>query len=329
MEKAKKRHNPPILEEKDLAVKAFDAQPRSDFNDSKLDEIITQVQQENKNSNVVKGEEALKQEFKYLLKRFFGEELFFKPTKFMMRVFYPLGTSKAVDAALSPNICDLYIQEGRFLNTHYERQVLIECTLPKQEKKSTDRIEFVIPSIFENNQYNPIQITAFTPKALKQAKLFAQVYEKLSGHPVKIIQECKVEEELEELIPKIQVRNIEDLMKGKEKYQLSNGKEFTVGLTESAWSKEYLKLMNDVLSPEFYAKDAFAQGYFFHYTNIFKSKRFSRKKVAKINRTTLGRSFPSDVVIEVYSEEVLPKCVEFAELYKKLTDMNASVRKNF
>ncbi len=330
MEKTKKRHNPPIHDE-DLAVSAFDR--NNDAHD--LEKLIKEAKTEEK-IDVVKGEEALRKEFNYLIRRIFGENIRWNPdwrtipfTEYDLEGDYgyrPEGVFELTEVQIK-KIFGMFIGTGIIT----KKYVKIECDLPKKEKKISEVLVniSVRPSIFENNQYNPIQITAYTPEALKQSKVFAQVYEKISGHPVKIIQECEIKEELEELIPKLQVRNIEDIMKGKEVYQLDNGKHFVVGLTREAWGKEYLKLLNDIFSPEFYAKDDFAQGWIHHMTSVYEKKWFGRKKVASIARDNLSGGFPSDLIIEVYSEKALPKSIEFCEVYRKLTNQNASVRKNF
>ncbi|MBI4918832.1 hypothetical protein HY837_02805 [archaeon] len=187
MEQQKKRHNPEITEE-DRAVKAFDAQPRSDF-PLTIDEAVEKAETETKQV-VERGEEAFRDEFNHLIWKVFGEDVKIRAVN--RHLIYTCYDIDKLGKRVSPkDNWDLYKKVEGW------HEFLIERTHEQYVSIQPDPMGSNF-GIFSDGSFHPIRVTAHTPKALKQAKVFVVAYEKFTGQKVTLVRECRDEEEMKE-----------------------------------------------------------------------------------------------------------------------------------
>ncbi|MBI4918828.1 hypothetical protein HY837_02785 [archaeon] len=183
MQQQKKRHNPEITPE-DRALSAFDRN-----NDAVLEDKV----------KIEKGDTAFRKEFAQLISEYFGDDLYYT-WRTGYGNSYNLFSKTYQDLQDFENHSIISLKKmtkkgGWFREAKFEDYIRIELTITRQTEdgKTTARL---LP-IFQNGQYNPIKVRAYTPQALKQAKEFAKAYKELTGQEVTLIQEC-AEEELKE-----------------------------------------------------------------------------------------------------------------------------------
>ncbi len=187
MENTKKRHNPPIFEE-DSAVKAFD----------RLESIVEKAKSSSEEVKVIETERSKRDEFYKLITLVFGEK-FYQENKEDLGYFTGETDPKIINYYYTPEPKWLHTppftlhksKKTKWYNKkRSEKYITLEIDTPKQLVKS-DAIEVTkIEQIIHKEEYQPIEITAHTPEALKESKVFAKAYEELTGKKATVIKDC-------------------------------------------------------------------------------------------------------------------------------------------
>ncbi len=196
MEQTKKRHNPPIFEE-DRAVKAFDSDSGS------LDGVVERAKLDADKFEPVKTDEVRAKELYNLFVKVFGSDLSGETHMFKEVAF------------LEDNIDAYKVERPKWYKKRQAQDyVSIQVEVPSEVIKSdAGEVKNKVPFIHEG-KYAPIKITAHTPEALNQAKVFAAAYEKISDQKARIIQNCVVEEiKLEGKVDKVSLEDHKNALK--------------------------------------------------------------------------------------------------------------------
>ncbi len=338
----KKRHNPEITEQ-DLAVKAFDrnndARPRSD-NPVTLDQAVKDAEKETKLQTVEKGEEAFRDELNHLIWAVFGDVR----AKYFDGEFYWHPRIDKPGRRISPDSkWDLYkIPEGWFKT--YQKHVSIEPA-------SIDLDAVFGAKMFGDGQFFPIKVTAYTPEALKQARVFAAAYEKFTGKPVTLVRECRDEEEMKEKLEDFVEQTSEEKAEESVKEQI-NQEELFEGLNikkDEKFSrkerirndKKELKKWLGTLSSEKYGVrrtinhlnlEPDFRGRTF---KMYEKKSFfgipipvTAAKIKRIGWWSFDQ-YKNDLEIKVYDPETLPVIAKFARQYQDKTKCKVEVVTTF
>ncbi|MBI4918956.1 hypothetical protein HY837_03435 [archaeon] len=185
----KKRHNPPITQE-DLAVKAFD----------RLDDIVKKA--DPSSVDVVKTENALNQQLNGLISKIFSQNIYHRvyadiitqDDSYSKEVLQRFGCT---DLNMKENSVLILLKKEKqkwYQRTKTVAYVTLEVDLPEQKIRTDYGEEVVTKKFIQNNNYSPIKITAHTPEALKQARIFAAAYKELTKQKAAVIQDCADEE---------------------------------------------------------------------------------------------------------------------------------------
>ncbi len=179
MEKTKKRHNPPILEE-DLAMQAFDetdvVQPRPDFDTAK------ESAHKDLEFKIEEGYRALERKFEDLVLEVYGSEI---------RVCHYSSGNYTCEVKERKNYnasCSWYL----FTVEIKKRRILPNKKIPRLQSVILKDVDNTYSQIYGSEsepKFNPIAIKTYNQDALEKAKLFAQKYKEMSGQNVRLIQE--------------------------------------------------------------------------------------------------------------------------------------------
>ncbi len=311
MEQQKKRHNPVITEE-DRAVKAFDrnndAVPTSALT---LDKAVEIAQKETDKVQVGKGWAALRDEFNHLIWKVFGDVRF---------QYWDLWNNhpKIDDPTLQDTMAgffatwDLYRRTGNIWSERYKKHVSIE---PEMH------------NIFDLEGFYPIKVKAYTPEALKQAKVFVVAYEKFTGQKATLFRECRdaaeMDEKLEQIIEKktepvdekavLDGLNIIDDPSTEEERKIKKEVSEFRDLLKKHFSKEYKvrRTLGSIIE--------FSPGFGNREFYVYKSFFGLPVTAAEIEKVWYWTMSDKRLDIKVHTPEVLPAIAGFAKEYESMT----------
>ncbi|MBI5066206.1 hypothetical protein HZA97_08275 [Candidatus Woesearchaeota archaeon] len=266
-----------------------------------IEQVINRAEEASKEVKVEKGQNALRQQFEYLIKRVFGED-----TSCNYSSPYNNSSVESGKRYDYGNNWNIYRSRSLFeMMTGVGRLVKIS---PASETESI---------IGDDNEYRSISITVFDPKSLSKAKIFAAAYKELSGQEAKIIQECSMPEEMNGLVEKFDEEKPRRTSKPLEVViKFSNGTEMVA--SEEHWTKEF-----DAFIRNSFNKYTVKQGseYLWEIDQVVSKNIFggqTRKRVALINTT----SWPGDdywseqseaLEIYVYDDNVTKEVLTFVK----------------
>ncbi len=203
-----------------------------------IEKIVEKAEEVSKDVKVAKGTAALQQQFEYLIKRVFGEDIdcgytyktYNSSVEYSGR--YNLGVEWNVYRSRS--LFDMLASRGKLVKI--------------SPVTSTDSIITTTDStIGIKGTYQPIEITILDPEAFEKAKLFAAAYKELSGQEVTIIQECNLPQEMNGLVEKFDKVKPERVNSPLETViKFSDGKEMAV--SEEHWTREFDNFIKSIFS---------------------------------------------------------------------------------
>ncbi len=198
----KKRHNPEITEQ-DLAVNAFD----------RLESIVQEAKNSSQSVETVKTDGVLMNEFYSLIKKIFGEEFYEhnKSKRWQTEEELLNDTRGLFNVVVNDPEFAAFVNEPRTFYKNKKNKWYQKKMPEKYITLKVDAMDEIIKSdagekinfLVQKGKYNPIEITAHTTEALKEARIFVTAYQNLTGQKATLIQDCEDEEPVKEVEEKV------------------------------------------------------------------------------------------------------------------------------
>ncbi len=184
------------------------------FDKVKIDDLIKQAEQSTGPIKIEKSDDGLRQELFYLMKKVFGEEVVYTPNS--GNAFYKLTAKDS--GTIEPDLLNPdniyfttrneYLAKPYFLSfgklTICEEKTCHQGEEESQIAKIRSERSDGYGKFYRDATSSPLTVTAYTQQGFDKAKIFAHVYNAMSGQPVRVVRACADNDSIDKLVSQVQ-----------------------------------------------------------------------------------------------------------------------------